>query len=235
MPNPSTSAYTFDRFSEIIEGLLVETGFTRAGYFMQDYGGPVGFGILVRHPEWAEWLTLQNSNAYEEGFTSAWDGLRHALWIDRGPTPKPRSSRSSSWRVSGWCTSTVTGIPRRSARTTGRWTSASWRGQTPGGSTSTSCTTTAPTFHGTPSGRGSCAIGNRKTVIFWGQHDIFFTPEGGEAYLRDLPAAEIHRLDSRHFAVEDSLEEIASGMREFYDRQMAQERTWTSASSGVTR
>ena len=34
-----------------------------------------------------------------------------------------------------------------------------------------------------------------RTLIFWGQRDIFFTPEGGEAYLRDLPKAEIHRLD----------------------------------------
>ena len=36
---------------------------------MQDYGGPVGFRILTRHPEWMEWLILQNANAYEVGFT----------------------------------------------------------------------------------------------------------------------------------------------------------------------
>jgi pimeloyl-ACP methyl ester carboxylesterase len=44
-----------------------------------------------------------------------------------------------------------------------------------------------------------------KTIIFWGQDDIFFTREGGESYLKDLPNAEIHRLDSGHFAVEDCL------------------------------
>ncbi len=60
-----------------------------------------------------------------------------------------------------------------------------------------------------------------KTVIFWGQNDIFFTPEGGEAYLLDLPEAELHRLDSGHFAVEDSLEEIAAGIRRFYDQKVA--------------
>ena len=26
-----------------------------------------------------------------------------------------------------------------------------------------------------------------KTIIFWGQRDLFFTPAGGEAYLADLP------------------------------------------------
>jgi pimeloyl-ACP methyl ester carboxylesterase len=59
-----------------------------------------------------------------------------------------------------------------------------------------------------------------KTVIFWGQKDIFFTPEGGEAYLRDLPKAELHRLDSGHFAVEDCLDVIAQNIKRFYDEKV---------------
>jgi pimeloyl-ACP methyl ester carboxylesterase len=55
-----------------------------------------------------------------------------------------------------------------------------------------------------------------KTLIFWGQSDIFFTPEGGEAYLKDLPDAEMHRLDSGHFAVEDHLDTIASNIKRYY-------------------
>jgi pimeloyl-ACP methyl ester carboxylesterase len=60
-----------------------------------------------------------------------------------------------------------------------------------------------------------------KTVIFWGQNDIFFTPEGGEAYLKDLPKAEMHRLDSGHFAVEDCLSEISAKMVTFYRTKVA--------------
>ena len=60
-----------------------------------------------------------------------------------------------------------------------------------------------------------------KTVIFWGQDDIFFSREGGEAYLKDLPQAEMHRLDSGHFAVEDCLAEIASNMQRFYREKVA--------------
>ena len=59
-----------------------------------------------------------------------------------------------------------------------------------------------------------------KTLIFWGQDDIFFTREGGEAYLKDLPAAEMHRLDSGHFAVEDCLEQIATNIVRFYDEKL---------------
>ena len=55
-----------------------------------------------------------------------------------------------------------------------------------------------------------------KSLIFWGQNDIFFTREGGEAYLKDLPNAEMHRLDTGHFAVEDYLDEIANSIHRFY-------------------
>ena len=59
-----------------------------------------------------------------------------------------------------------------------------------------------------------------KTLIFWGQNDIFFTREGGEAYLQDLPQAEMHRLDSGHFAVEDNLDAIAEGMIAFHQKKV---------------
>ena len=61
-----------------------------------------------------------------------------------------------------------------------------------------------------------------KALIFWGQNDIFFTREGGEAYLKDLPNAEMHRLDSGHFAVEDYLDEIAINIRRFYLERVAE-------------
>jgi len=47
-----------------------------------------------------------------------------------------------------------------------------------------------------------------ETIIFWAQDDIFFTRAGGEAYLQDLPKAEMHRLEAGHFAVEDCLDYI---------------------------
>jgi pimeloyl-ACP methyl ester carboxylesterase len=60
-----------------------------------------------------------------------------------------------------------------------------------------------------------------KSLILWGQNDIFFKLEGGEAYLKDLPNAEIHRLDSGHFAVEDCLDEIVSSIQRFYFERVA--------------
>src|SRR5206468_4021963 len=48
---PADFDYTFDRLSEIVEGLLAQTGFHPFGLYMQDYGGPVGNRIVSRHPD----------------------------------------------------------------------------------------------------------------------------------------------------------------------------------------
>jgi pimeloyl-ACP methyl ester carboxylesterase len=63
MPDPKTLTYTFDNTSEIIESFLEKMGFTRFGLYLQDYGGPVGFRIVTRRPDWLEWLNIQNTNA----------------------------------------------------------------------------------------------------------------------------------------------------------------------------
>jgi pimeloyl-ACP methyl ester carboxylesterase len=90
MPDPKTFPYTFDKTSEIIESFLRKVGFTRFGLYVQDYGGPVGFRVVTRRPEWLEWLIIQNTNAYEIGFTEVWDGLRGAYWKNRtAETEKP--------------------------------------------------------------------------------------------------------------------------------------------------
>jgi pimeloyl-ACP methyl ester carboxylesterase len=220
MPDRSKFDYTFDRLSEVVEGLLVQTGFNRFGLFMQDYGGPVGFRILGRHPEWMEWLILQNSNAYEEGFTAAWDGIRHALWKTRNAETEkallpfleldgiklvylhghkdPELISPDNWNMD------FRFMERPNARQIQLDLLYDYRKNVE--------------FY--PAWQQFLREHQPKTLIFWGQNDIFFTREGGEAYLRDLPKARIHRLDSGHFAVEDCLDEIASNIHRFYDENV---------------
>ena len=74
------------------------------------------------------------------------------------------------------------------------------------------------------------------TLILWGENDIFFTPEGGRAYLRDLPDAELHMLDSGHFAVEDSLDEIVAQIKRFHAENVdGRTAAQSIATAGSTR
>jgi pimeloyl-ACP methyl ester carboxylesterase len=47
--------------------------------------------------------------------------------------------------------------------------------------------------------------------------DQAFIAPGAEAYLRDLPRAELHLLDAGHFAVEEQPVEIAKAIIRFMD------------------
>ena len=41
------------------------------------------------------------------------------------------------------------------------------------------------------------------TLVTWGKGDEIFGPDGADAYKRDLPNAEVHLLETGHFALED--------------------------------
>ena len=220
MPDPVRYPYTFDRTAEVIEEFLKEVGFTRFGAFLQDYGGPVGFRILTRHPDWLEWLVIQNTNAYEEGFTKVWDGLRGAYWKQRTPeTEKPLEAFLQEETVKSVYTH---GHRRPELISPDNWTMDVHFLDRPGARRVQldffyDYRTNVSLY---PKWQAFLRERRPKTVIFWGQDDIFFTREGGEAYLRDLPQAELHRLDSGHFAVEDSLPQIVEKMLSFYERRV---------------
>ena len=220
MPDPATFPYTFDKLSEVVEGLLLQLGFNRFGLFMQDYGGPVGFRMATRRPDRVEWLILQNTNAYEEGFTSAWDGLRNGLWNNRGAeTEKPLLP---FLELDGIKSVYLHGHRRTELISPDNWNMDFHFMERP-----KARRVQLDLFYDYrknvalyPQWQQFLKQRQPRTLILWGQNDIFFTRQGGEAYLRDLPEAEIHRLDSGHFAVEDCLDEIAGHMRRFYEQKV---------------
>ena len=221
MPSPEKYPYTFDRTSEVVEAFLQKIKVTSFGLFAQDYGGPVGFRILSRNPEWLEWLIIQNTNAYEEGFTAAWDGFRTALWKKR--TLETEKPLMAFLELDAIRSVYLHGHKNPEAISPDNWNMDFRFMERPGARQ-----VQMDFFYDYRTNVELYARWQEflrarqpKTIIFWGQDDIFFTREGGEAYLRDLPKAEMHRLDSGHFAVEDSLDYIVRNIRRFYDEKVA--------------
>jgi pimeloyl-ACP methyl ester carboxylesterase len=60
------------------------------------------------------------------------------------------------------------------------------------------------------------------TLITWGKNDGIFTVEGAELLKKDIPGAELHLLDTGHFALEEEADQIGSLMRDFLDRTIDQ-------------
>src|SRR6266508_4653903 len=222
---PDAFEYTFDRLSEIVEGLLEQTGFHPFGLYMQDYGGPVGNRIVARHPEWLEWQVIQNSNAYEEGFTAAWDGIRHALWVDR--SPETEAPLAPFLQLEGVKLVYTHGHRDPDRISPDNWNMDLYFLERPGARKVQldllyDYRTNVELY---PQWQAFLRERQPKTLILWGENDIFFTPEGGRAYLRDLPEAELHMPDSGHFAVEDSLDEITAQIKCFYEDKVNGSRT----------
>jgi pimeloyl-ACP methyl ester carboxylesterase len=220
MPDPATFGYTFDRISSVIESFLAKVGFTRFGLYVQDYGGPVGFRIVTRRPEWLEWLIVQNSNAYEVGFTSAWDGLRGAYWTQR--TPEVEQQLEAFFQPETIKQIYLHGHRRPELISPDNWKMDAHLLERPGArqvhlDLFYDYQTNVTLY---PQWQEMLRKQQPKTLIFWGQDDLFFTKEGGEAYLKDLPQAEIHRLDSGHFAAEDSGDVIAEAMIAFHQKKV---------------
>jgi len=223
LPSTNEFNYSFDRISEIMEDFLKIIGFTHFGLYMQDYGGPVGFRIISSHPEWLEWLIIQNSNAYEVGFTKAWDGFRNALWKNR--TTETETTLTALLQLDTIKQIYLHGHKNPELISPDNWNMDFRFMERPNARqvqmdlfydyrTNVTLYTQWQKF---------LLERQPKTLIFWGQNDMFFTREGGDAYLKDLPNAKIHRLDSGHFAVEDCLDEIASNISQFYFERVSQD------------
>jgi pimeloyl-ACP methyl ester carboxylesterase len=80
-PDRATFSYTFDRFGELVDGLLDQLGVKRYAMYVMDYGAPVGWRLALKHPERITALIVQNGNAHDEGLKEFWDPIK-AYWSD---------------------------------------------------------------------------------------------------------------------------------------------------------
>jgi len=221
MPDPAGWDYTFDHLAQVVDGLLSQVAFTGPmGIYMQDYGGPIGNRLISSHRDWLQWQIIQNANTYEEGFTEAWDGIRHALWVDRSAANE--AALEVFLQPDTVKAIYTTGHPNPSKISPDNWNTDLFFLARPDAHRVQldlfyDYRTNAALY---PTWQASLREHQPLTLIFWGQGDIFFTPAGGEAYLRDLPDAELVRLDSGHFAVEDNLDLIAQTITRFYDARV---------------
>ena len=219
-PSPNVFNYTFDRLSEIVEKLLVSLHVKKFTLFIQDYGSPVGFRIALRHPDWIEGIVCQNGNAYEEGFTGVWDALRQALWQKR--TPESEAPLTNFFTPEG-----VTWIYREGTRNPEKISPDNWNIDLFSLARPENHRIQLDLFYDYrtnveqyPRWHDYLRKHQPPTLIVWGANDPIFTQEGARAFQRDLKDAELHMLDTGHFALEDHCDEVAGFIRAFHEKRV---------------
>lgn len=212
-PAASDFTYTFDNITARIEKLFFNVlKLSKFSVYVQDYGAPVGFRIASRHPEAIEGIVVQNGNAYKEGISPAFEPL-NAFWANRNSeTEKPVRALLTPETTRFQYTH---GAKNPEAVSPDAWTFDQMFLDRPGNDA-----IQLDLFHDYPS---NLALYDEwhayfrkhqpRTLIVWGRNDPFFTPEGAKAFLRDLPEAELHLLDTGHFALEEESAFIASRIR----------------------
>jgi pimeloyl-ACP methyl ester carboxylesterase len=218
-PDRREFKYSFARFAELMDGLLNQLGVERYVLYVQDYGAPVGYRLALEHPERVTALVVQNGNAYEEGLKEFWTPIK-AYWADGSDAH--RAALRAGLTLAATKSQYLDGVRDPSRVAPDAWLHDQALLDRPGideimldlfkdyGSN----LALYPRFQ--------AFFRSRKppTLIVWGKNDVIFPADGARAYLRDLPGAELHLLDTGHFALEDQGDDIAQLMLDFLGRKV---------------
>jgi pimeloyl-ACP methyl ester carboxylesterase len=216
-PPRGTFDYTFDNLARVIDGFIEAIGLQRYALYIFDYGAPTGLRIAMAHPERVTAIVSQNGNAYLDGFSDAW-GPWQTYW--REPTPAHREA----CRIS---------LAPETIRKWQYFNGADKSRVSPDGYTLDIAYMARP---GAEEIQLDLVLDYRSNVALypsfqdyfrrhqppllavWGKNDAHFIPPGALAYQRDLPKAEIHFVDTGHFALETHADEIGALMLDFLGR-----------------
>lgn len=222
VPSTREFAYTFDHLADIVDELTRKLALRSYALYMQDFGGPVGFRLAVRHPERVTHLVIQNANAYEEGLPESFWAPARALWKDPSSKNFDRI-RALAMSEDALAWNYTHGVADVSRVDPDSWTLQSALLARPGSKDAMLALlydyrTNPPIY---PLWQEYFRTHQPPTLIVWGRNDVIFPAPGANAYLKDLPDAELHLLDTGHFALDDRGDEIADLIREFLARPRA--------------
>lgn len=206
---------TFANLEVLIEKFVETIGLNSFIVYMQDFGGPVGFRMAVRRPEWIAGLIVQNANAYFEGFPP-----EQLAAMKSGAASGERTAPTSAQVVRP---EFIHYMYRSGARDVAGLNPDAWTVdiaalQNPEAKRIQSALiddypTNIKLY---PEWQAYLRQWQPKTTIVWGKNDRGFTPAGAEAFLRDLPEADLNFFDTGHFALEEDADGIAQAIRRFF-------------------
>jgi pimeloyl-ACP methyl ester carboxylesterase len=214
--------YTFEGLTNTLAAFTDALGLQRYGLYVFDYGAPIGFRLALQNPERITAIISQSGNAYEAGLSAGWEPIK-AYW--QAPTDANRRA------LKGFLTAETTrwqylhGVADPALVAPESYTLDQALLDRPGNieiqldlfADYRTNVALYPAFH------AYFRAHQPPFLATWGQNDPFFLPAGAEAFKTDLPDAEIHFLDTGHFALETHAEEIAALIVAFLARAIKSE------------
>lgn len=215
-PNVDEFEYTFDNLADHVEDFLFNAlGLKEFSIYVQDYGAPIGYRVAFRRQDAIKGMIVQNGNAYVEGIGGAFDPMK-PFWANR--TAETEAPVRALLTLQTTIFQYTHGVKDASRISPDAYTLDQRFLDRPGNDAIQlnllhNYQANLPHYD-----EWHTFFRNKqpKTLIVWGKNDPFFTVEGAQAYLRDIPKAELNLLDTGHFALEDSSEFIAQKILSFF-------------------
>jgi pimeloyl-ACP methyl ester carboxylesterase len=220
-PDPKQFDYTFDNIARVIDDFMQVLGLKRYTLYMQDYGGPVGFRMVLKHPERVDALIVQDAVSHNEGLGTNW-ATRRAFWVDR--SAHEEALRQNLLSLATTKTRHVGDDPNVELYDPDLWTDEYAFLNSPGQAQIQSdlfydYRTNVEAY---PKWQAWMQKTQPALLVIWGKHDLSFDPGEPERYRKDVPNAEVHVLDAGHFALDTKADEIAAIVRQFVSAHVAE-------------
>ena len=217
-PDPGAFAYTFDHIAAVMEDFTQALGLSHYTLYMQDYGGPVGFRMVLAHPGQANALIVQDAVAHNEGLGANW-ATRRAFWADRAANDA--ALRKNLLSMAATRTRHVGDDPNVELYDPDLWADEYAFLNSPGQAQVQSdlfydYRTNVEAY---PKWQAWMRKTQPRLLVIWGRHDLSFDPGEPERYHQDVPAAEVHVLEGGHFVMDTKADEVAVLVRNFMSAQ----------------
>lgn len=218
-PDRTQFDYTFDRFADLTDQLLNELKIQKYALYVFDYGAPVGFRLFHKNPERISAIISQNGNAYDEGIAGFWDPIKD-YWKTHGASEREAIRWLTTVTATRW--QYYNGVPENLLSTI---SPDGWQHDQSLMDRVSNAEIQLDLFYDYrnnlplyPQWQEALRRYQPPLLAVWGRKDEIFVAPGAEAFKRDLPSAEVHMLDTGHFALETHSQEIARLIVEFLSR-----------------
>jgi pimeloyl-ACP methyl ester carboxylesterase len=219
VPSRSDFPYTHARLSEVVETLLDKLVITRFAMYMMDFGGPIGYRLMLKYPDRVTGVVLQNTPAFGEPTDGPLWASELAYWKDGSPAH--RDAVRSKLTPDAVRNQYLAGTRDPSLIDPDNWTIDSALLARPGIDE-----IMLDLLYDIRNNRQTVADARRffkahqrQVMIATGVNDPLF-PGAGMTPPVDMPQIAFHAIDSGHFALEDHYAEIGSLTRDFLKRVM---------------
>jgi Predicted hydrolases or acyltransferases (alpha/beta hydrolase superfamily) len=209
--------YTFDNLAKVIDEFTETISLECYAIYVFDYGAPIGYRLALNHPERVTAIISQNGNAYAEGFGESWE-----LWETYWSTPTLQNREKcrvslypQNIRDIQYLFGTRADLVAPDGYTLDMAYMSNSEVQEIQLDLILDYRSNVERY---PEFQTYFRTYQPPLLAVWGKNDPFFVPAGAEAYKRDIPMAEVHLLDTGHFALETSSEEIGDIIHSFLNR-----------------